>query len=81
MAGRGDGIWRHVRVKVVRGRLKLSEHKSSDTIAYYDLQVGDRTVEVEDNLANLVVQGDQYAMYYLEKTKGMLSLEHVSKGK
>jgi hypothetical protein len=69
------------RVKVERGRLRLFKRKAPDIIAYYELCVGDRTVELEDDLTDMVTQGDQYAMYYLANTKGMLSLEHISKGK
>ena len=72
---------KNVRVKVERGRLRLVERKSPDIIAYYELSVGDRTIEVEDDLTGMVTQGDQYAMYFLDKTKGILSLEHISKGK
>ena len=72
---------KNVRVKVERGRLKFFEHKSPDTIAYYELRVGGRVIEVEDDLTDMVAQGDSYAIYYLEKSKGLLSLEHISKGK
>ena len=69
------------RVKVERGRLRLSQRKAPDIIAYYELTVGERTVEVADDLTGMVSKGDIYAMYYLAKTKGILSLEHISKGK
>ena len=72
---------RNIHVKVERGRLRLFQRKAPDIIAYYELQVGDRTIGLEDDLTDMVTQGDRYAMYYLAKTKGMLSLEHISKGK
>lgn len=71
---------RDVHVKVERGRLRIEPRDGRDIVPYYDLRVGDRTVEVEDDLSNLVEEGETYAMYYLAKTKGVLSMERIDKG-
>ena len=70
---------RNALVKVERGRLQFRKRSGRGIIPYYELQVGDRTVEVGDNLSALVVEGDKYAMYYLAGTKGILSLERIPK--
>ncbi len=70
---------RNTRVKTKRGKLQVSRREAPGIIPYYELHIGNRRVEVESDLAGMVVEGDQYAMYYLEKTRGILSLERLSK--
>jgi hypothetical protein len=72
---------RNSRVKVERGHLQFRNRNARDIIPYYELQVGDRTIEVADDLSAMVVEGDRYAMYFLAKTRGILSVEHISKEK
>lgn len=72
---------RNMRVKVERGRLQFRKRTGRDIIPYFELCVGDRTIEVESDLSDIVAEGDLYAMYFLEKTKGLLSLERISKAK
>ncbi len=70
-----------VRVMAERGRLKFVHHNEPDIVPYYELSVGGRKIEVEDDLSGLIVQRGMYAVYYLERTKGLLSIEPVPKEK
>jgi len=69
------------RVKAECGPLKLVKHETPDSVAYYELQVGDRAAETDRDLTGIVVEGKPYTLYYVEKTKEMVSLEHISKAK
>jgi hypothetical protein len=72
---------RNAHVKTERGHLQFRNRSARDIIPYYELQVGDRTIEVADDLSDFVEEGDRYVMYYLAKTKGILSMERTTKGK
>ena len=72
---------KNVRVMAERGRLKFVHHNEPDIVPYYELSVGGRKIEVEDDLSSLVRQREMYAVYYLERTKGLLSIEHIPKEK
>lgn len=46
--------------------------KSSHTHTKHELQVGEQQFEVDESLANYVMQGDVYSVYYIEDSDGEL---------
>jgi len=69
------------RVKAERGRLKLIKHEPQDGIPYYEVKVGGRSLETDNDLSEVVEDGEEYALYYIQKTGNAVSLERVSKAK
>ena len=69
------------RVKAERGPLKLVKHEAPDSVAYYELQVGSRSAEMDQDPTGIIAEGEPYALYYVEITKEMVSLERISKAK
>ena len=56
--------------------------RSSRTVEEYELRVGRVAFEnVDEDLLNIIEEGDIYAFYYTKDTKDILSCEFVSKGK
>lgn len=52
------------------------------TVQQYELRVGKVAFEnVDDELLNIIEEGDTYAFYYTKDTKQILSCEFISKGK
>jgi hypothetical protein len=52
------------------------------TVEMYELRVGTVNFEnINQALLNLVTQGDIYAVYYTKDTKGILSVDRITKGK
>jgi len=47
----------------------------------YELHIGKVTFEVDSDLADIMMQGDAYAIYYIEGTKNILSAEKIKSGK
>lgn len=47
----------------------------------YELHVGGEEFDADSDLADILMQGDIYAIYYIEKTKNILSAEMLVKGK
>ncbi len=47
------------------------------TYTAYELRVGDRKFDVPSIMANTIAQGDAYAIYYIQGTEEILSLEQV----
>ncbi len=43
----------------------------------YELHIGGVTFDVEPDLADIMMQGDSYAVYYIQGTKDILSAEKV----
>lgn len=59
-----------------------SDVSSYRTVQQYELRVGKIAFEnVDEELLNLIEEGDTYAFYYTKQTKGILSCEFISKGK
>jgi hypothetical protein len=69
------------RVKAERGRLKLLKHEPRDGIPYFEIKVGSHSAETDADLTDVVAEGEQYALYYLQKTDAMVSLERASTSK
>ncbi|RJP46506.1 MAG: hypothetical protein C4583_18715 [Anaerolineaceae bacterium] len=66
-------------VKTKLGPLKVIKHETQDSIPYYELRVGDISVETDHDLTNVMEEGDKYAFYYIQTTKQVVSMEKVEK--
>jgi hypothetical protein len=71
-------------IKVIRKNYDSNTQTYSDYSAY-ELRIGGRTFDVRPELANFMMQGDMYAVYYADfnlkdKQKEILSAEFVAKG-
>lgn len=77
------------KVASVQGRANIvaRESRSTDsdghtsTTIYHELHVGGVTFGVNRNIADVIFQGDEYIIYYVEATKDIISVEAVSKKK
>jgi len=80
---------RPLEVTNVRGRANVvaheTRHEDSDghttTRVNYELHIGGQSFGVDSNAADVVFQGDEYILYYVDATKDILSIEAVSQGK
>ncbi|MCL4529619.1 MAG: hypothetical protein M1282_09405 [Chloroflexi bacterium] len=68
-------------VKVERTRSGATEHSPLEHYFAYELHVGDKAFDVDENLANIMTQNDEYAIYYDNFNNKVLSVELVSKTK
>ena len=50
---------------------------NSSTYTAYELRVGDQSFDVDAELGNHIMQGDQYAIYYIKDTEKIISLERL----
>lgn len=66
-------------VKTNLGPLKVIKHETQDSIPYYEARVGDVAVETDHNLTDFVEEGEQFAFYYIQTTKQVVSMEKVKK--
>lgn len=65
-------------VNIVRKETEAtSEHTSH---VYHELHIGGKEFEVEEDIADVLMQGKQYVLYYLGGTNEILSAEQVSGG-
>lgn len=56
--------------------------RSSKTVEEYELRVGRVAFEdVDEELLNIIEEGDTYTFYYTKETKDILSCEFINKGK
>jgi len=67
------------RVKAERGPLKLVKHEAQDSIPYYELRVGEISVETDHDFADILKAGEKFTLYYIQTTKQVVSLERVKK--
>jgi hypothetical protein len=61
-----------------------TRNDSSGHIAHYfayELHIGGKAFDVTDGLADVILQGDEYAVYYDDFNGKILSAEFVSKAK
>lgn len=74
------------KVNFVKAEKRKSYKTASGSTSYrtveeYELRVGRIAFEdVEEELLNIIEEGDTYAFYYTRKTKDILSCEFISKG-
>ena len=65
------------RVNIVSRESYSSEHHT--TSIYHELHIGGREFNVNGNLADVMMQGDEYILYYIEDSDEILSAEPVKK--
>ncbi len=64
---------------IVRGESYSSS--SHTTSVYYELHIGGQEFSVEDDTANVITQGEEYIIYYVDGTDEILSVEHLGGSK
>ncbi|MGC1378858.1 MAG: hypothetical protein WA821_21680 [Anaerolineales bacterium] len=67
------------RVNIVREE-SYSSSSHSTTISH-ELHIGGKEFSVEDDLANVMMQGDEYILYYIADSSEILSAEPVAQAK
>jgi hypothetical protein len=67
------------RVNIVR----VESHNSSShtTSSRYDLYIGNRRFVADFRVGNVLMQGDEYVVYYLPTSQKIVSAELISSGK
>ncbi len=70
-------------IKAERTRTSGGKESTSSTEHYfaYELHIGDKEFDVDESLANVMMQKDEYAVYYDDFNGKILSAEFVSKAK
>lgn len=77
-----EGKVNFVKVEKEEWSQSTDEVRSSRTVEEYELRVGRIAFEdVDEELLNIIEEGDTYAFYYTKDTKDILSCEFISKGK
>src|SRR5215204_4621437 len=77
-AGKGVQIIRSARLlqeprlRTVSGQVHILRHEPAE----YVLQVGGLDFDLEGDPVNVVMEGDEYTIHYLEATQEILSVEH-----
>ncbi len=66
-------------VNIVRRESYSSQ--SHTTSVYHELHIGGHEFNVDGDLADVLMQGDEYILYYIDGTDEILSAELVSKAK
>jgi membrane protein implicated in regulation of membrane protease activity len=74
---------RNLTVKKAEGKVNIVREESYNTAMKqteddYELHIDGKTFDVDSELANVIVQGDHYAIYYVEGTNDVLSAERIS---
>ncbi len=70
----------------VRGRVNIVRRESYSsqnhtTSVYHELHIGGQEFSVEEDLADVLMQGDEYILYYVDGTDEILSAELVARAK
>jgi hypothetical protein len=68
----------------VQGRANIVRRESYSssshtTSVYHELHIGGQEFEVDDSLADVMMQGDEYILYYINDSDEIMSAELVSK--
>jgi hypothetical protein len=63
------------RVNIVRSESYSSQ--SHTTSVHHELHIGGQEFRVDEDLANVLMQGEEYALYYVDGTNKILSAESV----
>lgn len=66
-------------VNIVRG--ESYNNQTHTTSVYHELHIGGQDFSVEDDLADVMMQGDEYILYYVDGSSEILSAEFVRKAK
>lgn len=67
------------RANIVRRESYSSEHHT--TSVCHELHIGGQEFDVEEDLADVIMQGDEYTLYYIDGSDEILSAELMSKAK
>ena len=79
---RVEGKVKFVKVEKDEEIQSTNGRRSTQTVEEYELRIGRVAFEnVEEDLLDIIEQGDIYAFYYTKETKDILSCEFISKGK
>ena len=76
---------REFKVESVRGRANIVRRESTSTDSdghtststYYELHIGGQTFRVQRDTADVIMQGDEYILYYVGSTRDIMSVEEV----
>ena len=73
-----------IKLAKVQGRVNIVSRESYSsqshtTSTYYELHIGGQEFSVEGDLADVLMQGDEYILYYVDGSSEILSAELVSK--
>ncbi|MGD0752969.1 MAG: hypothetical protein ABSA23_16370 [Anaerolineales bacterium] len=68
-------------IKAERTRSSGGSGGSIEHYFAYELHIGDKEFDVDGSLANVIMQQDEYAIYYDDRNGKILSAEFLSKGK
>ncbi len=76
----------YLTVHKAEGKVNIVKEESynsslKQTVDSYELHIGGKTFDTESELADVILQGDTYAIYYVEKTDEILSAEKISSRK
>ena len=66
-------------VNIVRRESYSSEHHT--TSVYHELHIGGQEFSVNEDLADVIMQGDEYILYYIADSNEIMSAELVGKAK
>ncbi len=67
------------RVNIVRDESYDSEHHT--TSVYHELHIGGQEFSVEEDLAGMLMQGEEYILYYIDGSDEIMSAESVPRAK
>jgi hypothetical protein len=56
-------------------------HSSTSHYFVHELHVGGQSFDVQGDLADIIMQGDEYVFYYIDGSDEILSAELISKAK
>ena len=65
------------RANIVRRESYNSEHHTTNV--YHELHLGGHEFSVQEDMADVIMQGDEYILYYVDGTNKILTAEQVSK--
>jgi hypothetical protein len=73
-------------LQTVEGPVNIVKTESTDAqtdqaVDEYELHIGMQEFDCDSEMANLMMQGDLYAVYYIEDTKEIMSAELLAKSK
>ncbi len=81
-----DSFTKHdFKLACVQGRANLVAHESYSSSSHtttvsHELHIGGHEFDVEEDAADVIMQGEEYVIYYVDSTDEILSAEQVSKG-
>jgi hypothetical protein len=68
-------------IKAERTRSSGGSNGSIEHYFAYELHIGDKEFDVDGSLANVIMQKDEYAVYYDDRNGRILSLEFIPEAK